>query len=250
MSYWNTTLQDDLFLVANYGWVEAALPREIKKIKDKNKKEVWPDAVPDYLDGKRRFRSELISRALLVDKYFAEEQLNLSGLEASVAKLEVELETIKEEHAGDEGFLIEFAEIDGEKIKFDKKSLVRWIKDNENTPERSEELSAANQILVLMDAISSAKSSVKQSSELLSNRIAEKFGALQEAEVIELVVDSKWKKELQKALSVQLRNLISRLDGRLRELSTRYSSPLSQIEESLVQLSELVRSEIEELRGK
>lgn len=250
MSYWNTTLQDDLFLIANYGWVEAALPREIKKIKDKNKKEVWPDAVPDYLDGKQRFRSELISRALLVNRYFAEEQLNLSGLEASVAKLEVELETIKEEHAGDEGFLIEFAEIDGEKIKFDKKSLVRWIKDNENTPERSEELSAANQIMVLMDAITSAKSSVKHSSELLSNRIAEKFGALQEAEVIELVVDSKWKRELQKALNVQLRNLISRLDGRLRELSTRYSSPLSQIEESLVQLSELVRSEIEEIRGK
>ena len=62
MDYWAETMQDDAYLIAVDGWVKGAQPREIIRVKDKNNKFTWPES-HDYLKGKRRFKSDLGSRA-------------------------------------------------------------------------------------------------------------------------------------------------------------------------------------------
>ena len=69
MDYWFDTMQDDCYLIADVGWKAGAQPREIRQVKNKEGKLVWPEK-EDYKKGKRRFKSDLVPAALLIARYF------------------------------------------------------------------------------------------------------------------------------------------------------------------------------------
>lgn len=64
MDYWAETMQDDCYLIATEGWKAGAQPREIRQVKNKENKLVWPEP-HDFKKGKRRFKSDLVPAALL-----------------------------------------------------------------------------------------------------------------------------------------------------------------------------------------
>jgi len=55
MDYWAETMQDDCYLISAEGWVAAARPREIVKVKNKENKLVWAES-HDFTKGNRRFK--------------------------------------------------------------------------------------------------------------------------------------------------------------------------------------------------
>ena len=64
-------MNDDVFLVMNDGWLEAAKPR--KAINDKDRKLTeTPDLVIGSGRGAARYKMDLIPPALIVARYFAE----------------------------------------------------------------------------------------------------------------------------------------------------------------------------------
>jgi hypothetical protein len=69
MDYWAETLQDDVYLIAADGWVEAARPRGIVEDKERKIKET-----PDLTIGRKKYKMDLVPPALLVARFFAEEQ--------------------------------------------------------------------------------------------------------------------------------------------------------------------------------
>ena len=71
MDYWAETMQDDAYLIAAVGWKEGASPREIRQVKNKDGKLVWPEK-EDFRRGKRRFKSDLVPVSLVVDRFFRE----------------------------------------------------------------------------------------------------------------------------------------------------------------------------------
>ena len=73
MDYWADTMQDDCYLIAADGWEDGAQPREIVQVKNKDNKLVWPET-EDFKRGKRRFKSDLIPAAILIDRYFPAER--------------------------------------------------------------------------------------------------------------------------------------------------------------------------------
>ena len=62
MDYWAGTMQDDCYLIAAEGWKAGAQPREIRQVKNKEGKLIWPEP-HDYKKGKRRFKSDLVPAA-------------------------------------------------------------------------------------------------------------------------------------------------------------------------------------------
>jgi predicted metal-dependent hydrolase len=88
-------MQDDCYVIASDGWREAAQPRLI--VEDKNKK---TKTRPDFVLGKKKYQAELIPPALIVRRWFAEEQAAIEKLEAEVATLEQQIEEIAEEQGG------------------------------------------------------------------------------------------------------------------------------------------------------
>src|SRR6185312_13840914 len=73
MDYWTETMQDDCYLIAGAGWKAGAQPREIRQVKNKEGKLIWPEK-EDFKKGKRRFKSDLVPAALLIARYFAAER--------------------------------------------------------------------------------------------------------------------------------------------------------------------------------
>lgn len=66
MDYWRETMQDDVYMIAGDGWMEAAKPRGI--IEDKIKE------TPDLIIGRKKYKMDLVPPALIVARYFGEER--------------------------------------------------------------------------------------------------------------------------------------------------------------------------------
>jgi type I restriction enzyme M protein len=60
MSYWSTTLQDDVYLISGLGWDDAAKPHAVTAA----------EGGVDFTVGRARFRSDLLPANLLVATYF------------------------------------------------------------------------------------------------------------------------------------------------------------------------------------
>ncbi|HXG71288.1 MAG TPA: class I SAM-dependent DNA methyltransferase [Gemmatimonadaceae bacterium] len=70
MDYWAETMQDDCYLIAADGWLDAARPRLV--VEDKNKK---TKEKPDLIVGKKKYKTELIPSALVIARYFGKVSL-------------------------------------------------------------------------------------------------------------------------------------------------------------------------------
>ena len=104
MDYWAEAMQDDCYLIAADGWKSGNVVREIRKVKNSKGKMVWPESHEIEI-GKRRFKSDLIPKPLIVARYFAKEQQAIDAMEDELAKVAAEMEELKEEHGGEEGIL-------------------------------------------------------------------------------------------------------------------------------------------------
>ena len=84
MTYWDEVMQDDVYLIAAEGWVKAAQPRDV--ITDKKLKET-----PDLVVKRRKYKMDLVPPALLIARYFAEEQTAVKSAK-SVKKAQASLD--------------------------------------------------------------------------------------------------------------------------------------------------------------
>jgi type I restriction enzyme M protein len=90
------SVQDDCYLIAAEGWKAGAQPREIRQVKNKDNKLVWPEP-HDYKKGKRRFKSDLIPATILIARYFAAERDAIATIEGELAAIEQQLDEKREE---------------------------------------------------------------------------------------------------------------------------------------------------------
>ena len=98
MDYSDEVMQDDVYLIASDGWGTAAKPREV--IQNRQVKEP-----PDLVIKKRKYKMDLIPPALIVARYFADEQEVIEMLAAKQAAATSTLEAYIEEHTGEDGWL-------------------------------------------------------------------------------------------------------------------------------------------------
>ena len=130
MDYWAETMQDDCYLIADAGWKAGTQLREIRQVKNKEGKLVWPEP-HDFKKGKRRFKSDLVPAAILIARYFVAERDAIAALEAELAGIEQQLDEKREEQSGEEGLLAEANEAsEGESPKITAKSLKARSKEN------------------------------------------------------------------------------------------------------------------------
>ena len=146
-------MQDDVYLIAQAGWVDAAKPRLIVETKEQKSKEQ-----PDFTVGKQKFKSDLIPAALLIARYFAAEQAAIEALEAEVSALEQQLDELKEEHGGEGGLLEEVVD---EKGKISKKAVMARLKEIGRDAEDAEERKALENYAALLDKQADAKEPVE-----------------------------------------------------------------------------------------
>jgi type I restriction enzyme M protein len=150
MDYWAETMQDDCYLIAADGWKVGAQPREIRQVKNKDGKLVWPEE-PDYKKGKRRFKSDLVPATILGDRYFTAEREAIDAVEGELAAIEQQLDERREEHSGEEGLLLEVIEGEGEKQKITAKAVKTRLKEIGQDADYADERQALEEYSSLLD---------------------------------------------------------------------------------------------------
>jgi len=236
MDYWAETMQDDCYLIADAGWKAGALPREIRQVKNKEGKLVWPEK-EDFKKGKRRFKSDLITADLLIARSFATERDSIAALEAELAALEQQLDETREEHSGEEGLLVEVIEGEGEKQKITAKALKARLKDIARDPDYADERQALEAYNKLLDQQASAKARLKTAQDDLEDRLDAQYPRLSEADIKTLVVDDKWLATIAAAVQGELDRVSQTLTGRIRQLAECYATPLPQLEREVATLA-------------
>ena len=218
MDYWGDVMQDDVYLIAADGWMEAAKPRGIIEDKERKIKEM-----PDLVIKRRQYKMDLVPPTLVVARWFAKERAAIEALQARQDSAARELEEFVEEHTGDEGLLADAVNEKGKVIKGGVKDRLKAIDDD---PESDEERDALTHCLALIEAESEASQAVNQAQAALDEKVLARYGKVTEAEIKTLVVDDKWMSHLSALINVELDRLSQTLTERLRELAERYAKPL------------------------
>ncbi|MCY3723620.1 MAG: class I SAM-dependent DNA methyltransferase [Candidatus Poribacteria bacterium] len=158
MDYWDEVMQDDVYLIAAEGWVEAAKPREV--IQDRQVKET-----PDLVIKKKKYKMDLIPPALIVARYFAAEQDAIETLEAKQVTAVSLLEEYIEEHTGEDGLLADATNDKGSVTKSSVNERLKAVTPDlmvlNETQDNDDERDALEYCLSLLDAKSKADKMVK-----------------------------------------------------------------------------------------
>lgn len=246
MDYREETMQDDAYLIAAEGWVKGAQPREIVRVKNKNNKLAWPEP-HDYLKGTRRFKSDLVPAAVLVNRYFAAERDAIEDLDNGIAVCEERLAEMREEHGGEDGLLADSASGENGKQKFTEKSLYARWQEIENDPLCNDEREVIQEYLATLNRQTDAKIELKEARKKLDKKIDAKYSKLTESEIKALVIDDKWMAHLSDAVRGEMDGVSQTLAARIRELAERYDAPLTDIAKEVNKLTARVDKHLQKM---
>lgn len=227
LNYWNETMQDDCYLIAVDGW-----KAEPYRIIEKNKK--------TGKETDKGWTCDLVPPALIIDKYFSTEKMQLEQLEAEKEALKAQQQELEEEHGGDEGY---FAEMD----KINRANVVKRLKEIDDKPmykkTKPVNYSMAAEPTVKYGKVSEEKLVMEQYLDLierqgklsvqiilgyaeLDRQALQQYEKLGEEDIKQLVVRDKWMTAIEVAVKSEMNNISQRLAGRIRELVERYDIPL------------------------
>ena len=233
MDYWDTVMQDDVYLIAAAGWGEAAKPRTIVDGREQRIKET-----ADLAIKRRKYQMDLIPPALIVARWFASEQASIEQLRAIHESAARKLEDFVEEHlasaGGEDGVLMGIANGRG---RITKAAATRRLQTIRHEPGGDEEQAILMRCLELIDAESRAGKAVKRDQAALDRAVIARYATLTVPEIKALVVDDKWCASIEAAIADALQRLTQLLAGRVRQLTQRYARPLSEIEIEVEELT-------------
>lgn len=230
MTYWHDTVHDDVYLIMADGWQEAATPR--KTIEDKERKLTeTPDLVVGSGRSATKYKMDLIPPALVVARYFANEQAEIDELTAAAEEATRAVEEYIEEHAVDDGPLADA--MDDDKIS---KALVAARLNAIKTGGDPDEVKALQHATKLYNAEAAAKKAAKDAQSDLDLATLKKYGELTEDDIRALVLDDKWRATVAKHVSAEVEALTLDLVARIQQLGGRYAETVGDLDAELEQL--------------
>ncbi|MGB3906955.1 MAG: type I restriction-modification system subunit M [Methanomethylovorans sp.] len=226
MDYWETTMQDDCYLIADEGW-KAKTYRIIEKDKKgKEKDKGWTcDLVPKYL---------------VVARFFAKEQENVDKFAAELEGVTARMTELEEEHSGEEG---SFSELD----KVNKANVTARLKEIKGDREAQEEADVLNDWLKLANEEADLKKRLRDAESALDAKAYAYYPKLTEDDIKTLVVDDKWLTALDAAIHGEMDRISQSLTQRVKELAERYETPMPQMTERVAELEAKVNEHLERM---
>jgi type I restriction enzyme M protein len=242
MTYWDSVMHDDVFLLMNDGWVGAAKPR--KTIEDKDRKlSETPDLVIGSGRNAAKYKMDLIPPALVVARYFADQQTKLDELNASAEESSRAVEEYTEEHAVEDGLLA--AAMDDDKIS--KALAAARLKEAKNEGADRDEIKALQHFIDLYHAEAVAKRAAKEAQAALDLVTLKRYGDLAKPDVKVLVFDDKWSATITGRIVGEVSALTLALVSRIRQLGERYAATVGDLDAELAKLEGAVRARLAEM---
>jgi type I restriction enzyme M protein len=242
MTYWHETMHDDVFLIMNDGWLEAAKPRKAIEDKDRKLAEA-PDLVVGSGKSATKYKMDLLPPSLIEARYFRAEQERVAELDAAAEVASRAVEEFIEENAIDEGLLSEAMD-DG---KVTKALAAARLKDANREGSDPDEVKALEHLLDLYAEETSAKKKVKDACSALDLAVLKQYGDLTEAEIKALALEDKWLASIQTRVGNEVNALTLALVERLQQLGTRYAERVTALESELSALEAKVAKHLADM---
>jgi type I restriction enzyme M protein len=224
MDYWAETMQDDCYLIAADGW-----KAEITRIVEKDKKGKEKD---------KGWTCDLIPKALIIARYFAQEQSVIEQLAAALEGATARLTEMEEEHVGEDGA---FADLD----KVNRAHVTARLREIEADTGAKDEADVLNDWLKLNNEEADLKKRLKEADAALDAQACARYPKLTEAEIKALVVNDKWLAALDAAIHGEMNRVSQQLTQRVKELAERYETPLPQVVSHMAELEATVNRHLE-----
>jgi type I restriction enzyme M protein len=235
MTYWHETMHDDVFLIMNDGWLEAAKPRKAIEDKDRKLAEA-PDLVVGSGKSATKYKMDLLPPSLIEARYFRAEQERVAELDAAAEEASRAVEEFIEENATDEGLLSEAMD-DG---KVTKAFAAARLKDAKREGSDPDEVKALEQLLDLYAEEARVRKGAKDTRAALDLAVLKKYGELSEADIRTIVLEDKWLATVRRRVSNEVNGLTLALVERIRELGERYAENLADIQMKVRELDNKV----------
>jgi type I restriction enzyme M protein len=231
MDYWSDTMQDDCYLIASDGWKATTYPViEAKKNKDGK-------VIKEIVKG---WACDLIPKVLIVARYFGEQQTAIDQLGGNVEAISAEKRELEEENsAEDDAF--------GDMDKISRANVIARFKEIKEDPEAKDEASVLCRWLELSDQEAEVRKKLKEAEATLDASVYAQYPKLSDAEVQSLVADEKWLRALESAMDGELDRISHSLTQRLRELATRYRTPMPRQTCVVEELENRVTEDLQEM---
>jgi type I restriction enzyme M protein len=242
MTYWHETMHDDVFLIMNDGWIEAAKPR--KTIEDKGRKvSETPDLVIGTGRGAIKYKTDLIPPGLIVARYFAEEQAKVNDLTAKAEEAARAVEEYIEEHAVEDGLLAGAMEDD----RISKPLATARLKEAKREGSDPDEIKALQHLIDLYIEEAAAKRAAKDGQAAIDLSTLKKYADRSETDVRALVLEDKWHATITTRVVGELTALMLALVARIQQLGEGYDETLEDLEAEMAKLDSRVMSHLADM---
>ncbi len=232
--YYNEVLQDDWFLLSFNGFRSAKELRKLNPLKDKNKKANYLEE-PDFVIQKTYYKSDLIPKNLIKQRFFEKETKELEELENALNEKEANFEEFIEEHSSEEGLFYE--------LRINESVLKKELK-NATDLEDKEILKTA---LELLEAKNKALKMKNKAYEDLELKAFRQYKNLKLDEIKDLIIQDKWLKSLKNALENKILKRINAFTSALNGIIQTYSNSLLELDKEVKESESKVLEHLKDL---
>ncbi|MFP6239542.1 type I restriction-modification system subunit M [Helicobacter pylori] len=232
--YYNEVLQDDWFLLSFNGFISAKELRELTPLKDKNKKANYLEE-PDFVIQKTYYKSDLIPKHLIKQRFFEKETKELEELENALNEKEALLDEFIEEHSNEEGLFYE--------LKINESVLKKELKNATD----SEDKKILKTALEWLEAKNKALKMKNKAYEELELKAFHQYKNLKLGEIKDLIIKDKWLKSLKNALENKIQKRINALTSALNEIISSYSNSLLELNKEVKESESKVLEHLKDL---
>ncbi|OOP83760.1 type I restriction-modification system subunit M [Helicobacter pylori] len=232
--YYNEVLQDDWFLLSFNGFRSTKELRKLNPIKDKNKKANYLEE-PDFVIQKTYYKSDLIPKNLIKQRFFEKETKELEELENALNEKEALLDEFIEEHSNEEGLF------DGLKIN---ESVLKKELKNATDLEDKQILKTA---LELLEAKNKALKMKNKAYEELELKAFHQYKNLEINEIKDLIIKDKWLNSLKNALENKIQKRTNAFISALNGIISSYSNSLLELDKKVKESESKVLEHLKDL---
>jgi len=227
MTYWEDTMQDDLYIISQNGWNVSLF-----KVKNKKGKET------------KEWDSELIPKDIVIGKYFPKQKDELGELESQLENIEQQMQTMEEENQGEDDMLSE-AKSDAGNVT--NPIITKRIKTIKDDSEYAEELKVLAEYKKLLDEKNKLADQIKTIKTELDKNLFKKYNDLTESEIKELVINDNWLASIHGLIDEEMEQISHKLARRINELVERYETPLPDLTKEVQTLTKKVDEHLEKM---
>lgn len=219
LEYYNETMKDDLYIIADSGWIPKLAYGEDKNGRIK----------------KNEFDSDLLPKKIVIERYFSKENKKLNAQINNLEEVVLEFNAIVEENTGDEQLFKEDDKVTEKFLKYLKKEVT------------DEDIKIINTLLKNIETQKKYKKQIKELQDELNKKVIDKYDKLDEKTSKELIINDKWFQAIDDKFSNQMNNLIYGLSNHIIEENINYENTLSELVLKVSELEKKVFIDLERM---